>query len=194
MDRKIINLVICVLVCFVIILGLFIFQLTNVQKESATTPEAETVLEETVIDDPSGEDGFKVHKSENGYTIKYPEEYEAKRMAKAIDFILEDDKSGSSLNIVTARNDGTLKQMSREEFEYSLMQGSMDVEILDYTQTELNGTPAIVARYTYNGSSVTQTIIVTEYFGYNITVTESGNITEEMSAVFKNVVKSFSLD
>lgn len=193
MEKKIINLIICVLICFIIILGLFIFKFATVEKEVTTTSQTEAVLEETLIDDPV-EGDFKVHKSENGYTVKYPANMQAKQMAKAIDFIL-DDESGSSLNIITAKNDGALKTMTREEFEYSFMAGTMEGAVLhSYEETDLNGLAVTVAKFTYNKNNVTQTIIIGEDYGYNITVTESTDISEEMSQIFHNVVQSFTLD
>lgn len=195
MDKKIINLIICVLVCLIVIIGLVISQLAAVDKEVTTTSESEEVLEETPIDDPVGEDGLKVHKSENGYTVKYPADMQAEQMAKAIDFILEDADGGSSLNIITAKNDGSLKKMTRDEFEYSFMAGSMEGAVLHgYEDIDLNGLEATVAKFTYNGNNVTQTIIIAEDYGYNITVTESTDISEEMSQIFNDVVNSFVLD
>ena len=190
MDKKIINLIICVLICVIVIFGLIISQLV-MDKDVKTTPETENKLVETVIDDPSGEDGLKIHESENGYTVKYPDSMQAKQMAKAIDFILDDEKSGSSLNIITAKNDGSLKTMTREEFEYSLMS---DAVLHSYDKVDLNGVDATVAKFTYNKNNVTQTIIIQEDYGYNITVTESTDISNEMLQIFDNVVQSFTLN
>lgn len=191
MDKKILSLIICVLICFIIILGLFIFKLATVDENHGTMDEIK--LEEVVIDDPV-EGDFKIHKSENGYTVRYPSNMQAKHMAKAIDFIL-DDGNGSSLNIVTAKNDGSLKKMTREEFEYSFKSGSMDGAILhSYEEKELNGHTVTVANFTYNGNNVTQTILIEEDFGYNITVTKSADISKEMSEILDNVVESFVLD
>ena len=187
MDRKIINLVICVLICVIVIFGLVISQLVL---DKDVKDKTETKLEETVIDDPV-EGEFKIHRSQNGYTVKYPENMQAKSMAKAIDFILEDAKSGSSLNIVTAKNDGSLKPMTREEFEDSLMS---DAVLNSYDKVDLNGVDATVAKFTYNKNNVTQTIIIQEDYGYNITVTESTDISDEMSRIFDNVVQSFTLN
>lgn len=193
MDKKIINLIMCVLICFIIILGLFIFKLAAVEKEVTTTSKTETVLEETVIDDPV-EGDFKVHKSENGYTVKYPADMEALRVAKSIDFILEDEQSGSSLNIVTAKNDGSVTKMSREEFEHSLMHTSEETVLLSYEEVMLNGAAAVVAKYTYMDNAVKQVVVMTESYGYNITVMESPYITEEMSEIFDGVINSFTLN
>lgn len=193
MDKKIINLIMCVLICFIIILGLFIFKLAAVEKEVTTTSKTEPVLEETVIDDPV-EGDFKVHKSENGYTVKYPADMEALRVAKSIDFILEDEKSGSSLNIVTAKNDGSVTKMSREEFEHSLMHTSEETVLLSYEEVMLNGAAAVVAEYTYMDNAVKQVVVMTESCGYNITVMESSYITEEMSEIFDGVINSFTLN
>lgn len=187
MDKKIINLVICVLVCVVIILGLVIAQLVL---DNDVKDKIETKLEETAIDDPV-EGEFKVHKSENGYTIKYPANMQAKSMAKAIDFILDDEKSGSSLNIITAKNDGSLKKMTREEFEYSLM---TDAVLISYDEVDLNGAVATFAKFLYNNNTVTQTIVITDDYGYNITVTESADISDEMSRIFSNIANSFVLN
>lgn len=191
MDKKILSLIICVLLCFIIILGLFIFKLSLVDKGSVSNDE--TVLEEVIIDDPV-EGDYKVHKSQNGYTVKYPSDMQAKSMAKAIDFIL-DDGNGSSLNIVTAKNDGTLKKMTREEFEHSFKAGSMDGAVLNsYDEIDLNGCVATVAKITYNGNDVTQTIIINEDYGYNITATKRPDISEKMSKIFDDIVLSFVLN
>lgn len=189
MDKKIINLIICVLICVVVVFGLIIYRLVtdNSVKE---TGKVQNQLEETVIDDLV-EGDFKIHRSENGYTVKYPANMQAKSMAKAIDFILDDAKSGSSLNIITARNDGSLKSMTREEFEHSLMS---DAVLNSYDKVDLNGVDATVAKFTYNKNNVTQTIIIRDDYGYNITVTESSNISREMSQIFNDVVQSFTLD
>ena len=190
MDKKILSLVVCILICFIIIIGLFILKLGAIAEKQVTE---ETILKESVIDDPV-EGEYKVHRSENGYVVKYPSNMEGKQMAKAIDFIL-DDEVGSSLNIVTAKNDGSLKKMTREEFEYSFKAGSMDGAVLhSYNEVDLNGNVATVANFTYNGNDVTQTIIINNNYGYNITVTKSPNISDEMSEIFDNVVKSFTLN
>ncbi len=189
MDKKIINLVICVLICVIAVFGLVIYQLatdSNVNEAQKTQNQ----LEETVIDDPV-EGDFKIHRSENGYIVKYPANMQAKSMAKAIDFILDDDKSGSSLNIITAKNDGSLKPMTREEFEYSLM---TDAVLISYDQVDLNGTVATCAKFLYNNNTVTQTIVIKDDYGYNITTTESSNISGEMSQIFNDVVQSFTLN
>ena len=189
MDKKNINLIIWVLICFIVIFGLVISQLV-INKNAKTATETENKLEETVLNDPV-EGEFKVHKSQNGYTVKYPANMQAKSMAKAIDFILDDEKSGSSLNIVTARNDGSLKTMTREEFEHSLMS---DAVLKSYDKVDLNGADATVAKFTYNKNDVTQTIVILDDYGYNITVTKSGDIGDEMSKIFDDVAKSFVLD
>ena len=193
MDKKIINLIICILVCLIVILGLFIYRLIIVREEVTTTEKTETVLEETVIEDPV-ENGFKVHRSENGYTVKYPEDMEAKQMAKSIDFILKDEQSKSSLNIVSAKNDGSLKKMNREEFENTLTQMSSDVALISYEDMDLNGIDAVVAEYIYMDNVMKQIIVITESMGYNITVTEGVNISEETAQIFDSVVQSFTLN
>ncbi len=193
MDKKILNLTICVLICFILILGLFIFKFTVIKSENTPKQKVETILEETVIDDPV-KDGFKIHTSKNGYTIKYPSDMQAKEMARSVDFILEDEKSGSSLNVITAKNDGTLKKMTREEFEYSLLHTSEDAVLLDYDDITINGTEAVKASFTYMGSITEQHIIITDGMSYNISVTKADNITDEMSAIFDNTVKSFTLN
>lgn len=193
MDKKIINLIICVLICVVVVLGLIIHQLVtdNSVKE---TEKVQNQLEEMVISDPV-EGDFKIHRSENGYTVKYPANMQAKSLAKAIDFILDDAKSGSSLNIITAKNDGSLKSMTRDEFEYSFKNGSMSGAVLhSFENIVLNNIDATVAKFTYNENNVTQTIIIRDDYGYNITVTESSNISREMSQIFNDVVQSFTLD
>ncbi len=197
MDKKIINLIIAALVLVVVLLLLVVWKLCGIKPEAVTKPAVPTEGEELQaqpIEDPVGEDGMKIHNSENGYSVKYPDSMTAKSMAKSIDFILEDDESGSSLNIVTAKNDGSVKKLTREEFEASLEQSSGNTELIGYDDVMLNGAEAVVAEYIYIDARVKQYIIITESYAYNITVMESPYITEEMSEVFKGVTESFVLN
>lgn len=193
MDKKILNLIMCVLMCFVVILVLLIIKFATVKNEVETKQDTEVLIEETALDDPA-EGDIKIHKSQNGYSIKYPAYMQAKQIARSIDFILEDTDSGSSLNVVTAKNDGTLEKMSRDEFEYSLLHTTEDAVLLNYEDIMLNGTQAVKATFTYMDSVTEQYVVITDGLSYNISVTKSDNITEEMSAIFDNAVKSFTLD
>ncbi len=197
MNKKISNLIIVTLLLIMIILILIICNLVNVSNDDETqltTVEETTDLNAVPIDDPVGEDGMKIHVSENGYSVKYPADMTAKRMAKSVDFILGDDQSGSSLNIVTAKNDGSVKKMSREEFEHSLTHTSGEAVMLSYEEIVLNGVEAVAVEYTYMGNNTKQFIIITEGYAYNITITKSSYISEEMSSVFEDVVNSFVLN
>ena len=53
---------------------------------------------------------------------------------------------------------------------------------------------ATVAKITYNGNDVTQTIIINEDYGYNITATKRPDISEKMSKIFDDIVLSFVLN
>ena len=197
MNKKISNLVIITLLLIVIVLILIIWNLVSVPEDNDTKPdttEVTTGLESVPIEAPIGEDGMKIHTSENGYSVRYPGNMVAKSMAKSVDFILEDDQSGSSLNIVTAKNDGTLKKMTREEFEESLAQTSNGNELLNYEEIVLNGTGGVAVEFVYNENIVKQVIFITDTYGYNITVMKSEHITDEMSKIFDDVVNSFSLE
>ena len=132
--------------------------------------------------------------TENGYTVKYPSGMVAKSMAKSVDFILEDDASGSSLNIVTAKNDGTVKKMTRDEFEVSLSHTSQGSELLSYEEIVLNGTDAIVAEFIYMENEVKQVVVINDDFAYNITLMKSQYIEDDMLNVFEEVIKSFVLN
>ena len=66
--------------------------------------------------------------------------------------------------------------------------------MLSYEEIVLNGMDAVVAEYVYMDNSVKQIIIMTEEYGYNITLMESPYISEEMSEVFWQVVNSFVLN
>lgn len=202
MDRKILNLIIITLSVSIITAGLVVYRLVDLRNEKETEKTAPSVTQETKeekivyteIDDPVGEDGYKVHTSENGYTVKYPADLQAKSMAKSVDFVLDDVESGSSMNIVTAANDGTLKKMTKEEFEHSLLHTSGDSVLLSYKDVNINGVEAVEAVFTYLGNETKQTVIITENYGYNITVSKSQYISEEMSAVFDGIVSSFKLN
>ncbi len=197
MNKKISNLTIITLILIMIILILIICNLASVSDKSDTQPatvEETTVLESVPIDDPVGEDGMKIHTSENGYSVKYPADMTAKSMAKSVDFILEDDQSGSSLNIVTAKNDGSVKKMSREEFEHSLSHTSDEFTLLSYEEFMLSGTETVAVEYSYMGNITKQFIIITENYAYNITVTKSSYISEEVSKIFDSVANSFMLN
>lgn len=193
MDKKILNLIICVLICLAVILGLLVVKFATVKVDVKTTEDTEKVIEETVVNDPV-EGNLKIHKSQNGYSVKYPADMQAKQIARSIDFILEDAESGSSLNVVTAKNDGTLKKMNREEFEYSLLHTTEDAVLLSYEDILLNGTEAVKAVFTYMDSVTEQYIVITDGLSYNISVTKGENITEEMSLILDSVVKSFTLN
>lgn len=195
MDKKVLRLVIIAMVLIMVICVLVIYSLVNIKNNEAevTTAPPQTV-EYVPIDDPIGEDGMKIHTSENGYTVKYPSGMVAKSMAKSVDFILEDDASGSSLNIVTAKNDGTVKKMTREEFEVSLSHTSQGSELLSYEEIVLNGTDAIVAEFIYMENEVKQVVVINDDFAYNITLMKSQYIEDDMLNVFEEVIKSFVLN
>lgn len=200
MDKKVLRLIIITLIFAIITIGLVIFKLVGSKEKNEPQPvevaeeQPQQELEALPIDDPVGEDGMKIHLSENGYSVKYPSNMTAKSMAKAVDFILEDDQSGSSLNIVTGKNDGSISKLTKEEFEHSLMHTSEETVLLSYEEIMLNGMEAVVAEYIYLENSVKQIIIMTEEYGYNITVMESPYISQEMSEVFWQVVNSFVLN
>ena len=118
----------------------------------------------------------------------------AKTMAKSVDFILEDPNSGSSLNIVTAKNDGSVKKFTEEEFENSLAHTSGGSQLLSYEEVVLNGADAVIAEFVYLENYVKQVIIISESYAYNITMMESSDITDEMRIVFDNVINSFTLN
>lgn len=194
MEKKIYNLIICLLISVIIIICILIYAVFNSGKDGSTGNGGKnTELTQTDIDDPVDSDGYKVHVSENGYSVRYPAKYTAKHMAKAVDFILTDDDSGSSVNVVTAKNDGTLKQMSEEDFIASVAESGMSIHMQSYENITLGGTPATVAKYVYNGNNVTQAIVILEDFGYNITITESPAISEETSSEFEEILNSFTV-
>lgn len=191
MEKKILSLVVALIIVLVATVGLVIYSQTAEEPEENV--QKNELVRTDIINSADG-DGYKTYKSENGYTVRYPEKYTPQRMARAVDFILEDEKSKSNLNIVTAKNDGTLKSMSEEDFSASIAETGMSVTMLSYESTDLNGAPATVARYIYNGNKVTQVIVILEDFGYNITVTESPDVADYVSAELENIWKSFTLD
>ena len=191
MEKKILSLVVALVIVLVATIGLVIYSQTAEEPEENVQKNE---LARTDIINSADGDGYKTYKSENGYTVRYPEKYTPQRMARAVDFILEDEESKSNLNIVTAKNDGTLKSMSEEDFSASIAETGMSVTMLSYESTDLNGAPATVARYIYNGNKVTQVIVILEDFGYNITVTESPDVADYVSAELENIWKSFTLD
>ena len=191
MEKKILSLVVALVIVLVATIGLVIYSQTAEEPEENV--QKNELVRTDIINSADG-DGYKTYKSENGYTVRYPEKYTPQRMARAVDFILEDEKSKSNLNIVTAKNDGTLKSMSEEDFSASIAETGMSVTMLSYESTDLNGAPATVARYIYNGNKVTQVIVILEDFGYNITVTESPDVTDYVSDELENIWKSFTLD
>ena len=195
MDKKVLRLVIIAMILIMVICLLVIYSLVNIKNNETGVATAQPQTVEYVpIDDPIGEDGMKIHTSENGYTVKYPSGMVAKSMAKSVDFILEDDASGSSLNIVTAKNDGTVKKMTREEFEVSLSHTSQGSELLSYEEIVLNGTDAIVAEFIYMENEVKQVVVINDDFAYNITLMKSQYIEDDMLNVFEEVIKSFVLN
>ena len=191
MEKKIFSLVVALIIVLVATVGLVIY--SQIAEELEENVQKNELVRTDIINSADG-DGYKTYKSENGYTVRYPEKYTPQRMARAVDFILEDEDSKSNLNIVTAKNDGTLKSMSEEDFSASIAETGMSVTMLSYESTDLNGAPATVARYIYNGNKVTQVIVILEDFGYNITVTESPDVTDYVSAELENIWKSFTLD
>ena len=191
MEKKIFSLVVALVIVLVATIGLVIYSQTAEEPEENI--QKNELVRTDIINSADG-DGYKTYKSENGYTVRYPEKYTPQRMARAVDFILEDEKSKSNLNIVTAKNDGTLKSMSEEDFSASIAETGMSVTMLSYESTDLNGAPATVAKYIYNGNKVTQVIVILEDFGYNITVTESPDVADYVSAELENIWKSFTLD
>ena len=191
MEKKILSLVVALIIVLVATVGLVIYSQTAEEPEENV--KKNELVRTDIINSADG-DGYTTYKSENGYTVRYPEKYTPQRMARAVDFILEDEKSKSNLNIVTAKNDGTLKSMSEEDFSASIAETGMSVTMLSYESTDLNGAPATVARYIYNGNKVTQVIVILEDFGYNITVTESPDVTDYVSDELENIWKSFTLD
>ena len=197
MDKRIFRLVIITIVLIMIICLIVIYALVNMEykdSEAVTPPITTEELKAVPIDDPIGEDGMKIHTSENGYTVKYPGDMTAKSMAKSVDFILEDDESGSSLNIVTAKNDGTFSGLSKEELAHSLEHSSENYELISYEEITLNGADAVVAEYIYINVPLKQIVVVCEEYAYNITVMKSAYISDEMSEIFDNVVNSFTLN
>ena len=191
MEKKILSLVVALIIVLVATVGLVIYSQTAEEPEENV--QKNELVRTDIINSADG-DGCKTYKSENGYTVRYPEKYTPQRMARAVDFILEDEESKSNLNIVTAKNDGTLKSMSEEDFSASIAETGMSVTMLSYESTDLNGVPATVAKYIYNGNKVTQVIVILEDFGYNITVTESPDVTDYVSDELENIWKSFTLD
>lgn len=191
MEKKIFSLVMALILALLATIGLVIYSL-NADKQKENVQKNELVRTD-IINSADG-DGYKTYKSENGYVVRYPEKYTPQRMARAVDFILEDEQSKSNLNIVTAKNDGTLKKMSAEDFSASISETGMSVTMLSYESIDLNGTPATVAKYIYNGNNVTQVIVILEDFGYNITVTESPDVSDSVSDELEKIWKSFTID
>lgn len=199
MDNKIRTLLMIIISLIIAICVIVIYTLVDksAQDSKNVTPvvsEKKEDLQSVPLDDPVGEDGMKIHTSENGYTVKYPSDMVAKTMAKSVDFILEDPDSGSSLNIVTAKNDGSVKKFTKEEFENSLEQTSAGSQLLSYAEVVINGADAVVAEFIYAENYVKQVIIISESYAYNITMMESSDITDEMRIVFDNVINSFTLN
>lgn len=191
MEKKIFSLVIALIIVLLATIGLVIYsQNAHEPKENVQKNE---LVRTDIINSADG-DGYKTYKSENGYTLRYPEKYTPQRMARAVDFILEDEESKSNLNIVTAKNDGTLKKMTEEDFSASIAETGMNVTMLSYESTDLNGADATVAKYIYNGNEVTQVIVILEDFGYNITVTESHDVSDSVSNELEKIWKSFTLN
>ena len=203
MDNKIRTLLIIAISLLMAICVIVIYMLVDkTVEETENTPnvtpvvtsEPEEDLPSVPLEDPVGEDGMKIHTSENGYTVKYPSDMVAKTMAKSMDFILEDPNSGSSLNILTAKNDGSVKKFTEEEFENSLAHTSGGSQLLSYEEVVLNGADAVIAEFVYLENYVKQVIIISGSYAYNITMTESSDITDEMRIVFDNVINSFTLN
>ena len=191
MEKKIFSLVVALIIVLVATIGLVIYSQTAEEPEENV--QKNELVRTDIINSADG-DGYKTYKSENGYTVRYPEKYTPQRMARAVDFILEDEESKSNLNIVTAKNDGTLKKMTEEDFSASIAETGMDVTMLSYESTDLNGADATVAKYIYNGNEVTQVIVILEDFGYNITVTESPDVSDSVSNELEKIWKSFTLN
>ena len=105
MEKKIFSLVVALVIVLVATIGLVIY--SKSAEEPKENVQKNELVRTDIINSADG-DGYKTYKSENGYTVRYPEKYTPQRMARAVDFILEDEESKSNLNIVTAKNDGTL--------------------------------------------------------------------------------------
>ena len=199
MDNKIRTLLMIIISLIIAICVIVIYTLVDksAQDSKNVTPvvsEKKEDLQSVPLDDPVGEDGMKIHTSENGYSVKYPADMVAKTMAKSVDFILEDPDSGSSLNIVTAKNDGTFSGLTKEELAHSLEHSSEDYELISYEEITLNGVEAVAAEYIYIDVPLKQIVVVCEEYAYNITVIKSDYISDEMSGIFDAVVNSFTLN
>lgn len=193
MSKKVTALIIAL--CVIVIAISAVLLVVTIGGTTAETPaesESENINQEPNDDQTVG-GGFKLHVSENGYTVKYPEKYTSMKMGKAVDFILTDELSGSSINIITAKNDGSLKKMNEYEFQASLNESQMGVTVKDYKEFSLNGADAVRASYNYNGNEVTQTVIILPEYGYNITFTQSPSISQEVLDEFLQVINSFKL-
>lgn len=199
MDNKIRTLLMIIISLIIAICVIVIYTLVDksAQDSKNVTPvvlEKKEDLQSVPLDDPIGEDGMKIHTSENGYSVKYPADMVAKTMAKSVDFILEDPDSGSSLNIVTAKNDGSVKKFTEEEFKNSLEHTSGGAQFLSYEEIVLNGLDAVAVEFVYLENYVKQVVIMSESYAYNITMTESSLITDEIHKAFENVINSFILN
>jgi len=126
--------------------------------ESAEAEELEKSATVSKSVEVEGNPNMMKFMSENGYSVVYPKKYTVVPESAEIDFLVTDNVSGASVNVVTIPEDCSfLFEIEKTGYENMMLAQNMEVTLDLYEATEINGIPALKIKYTYNDTEFIQT-------------------------------------
>lgn len=138
------------------------------------------------------EDPLMVYTSENGYAVTYYGGFKPSKLSAAIDFVVMDEETGSTVTILTEEGLGAL-DMTENEFKEKKLSDGMEIDISSFEKTEINGVPALRAEYRANESRVTEIIYDGGEKSFYATYTDLPGTQEELSRRMTAIINSLEV-
>ena len=142
-----------------------------------------------------GDENMMEFKSENGYSVIYPNHYEVVPESADIDFVVTDKASMSSVNISTIWEDSSvLFEVTKEGYQQLMLAQDMPVNTLDlYEVTQINGIDALRIQYTYNDTEFVQTFYkVNDKRTHCVTYSKTKTISDEAAKELEQITNTLT--
>lgn len=135
----------------------------------------------------------QTYSSPNGYSVNYPEGYTPTKLSDAIDFVLMDEKSGTSVSVRTTED---VIDTDGEDavFDYICKNEGVEIDRSSFACDirDEGGESVISADYTLDGNAVSQTYRTENGKVYCATYVELPGTENETISLFKGIIDSLT--
>jgi len=125
--------------------------------------------------------------SDYGYSVMYPADLTPTSLSSNIDFVVMDEKTATTVSIEILEKLDSFSSLTEDDFVDEFIKEDLDIKIFSFEHTTINGMDAIIAKYPYKESEVTNIVYNAPDHLYHASYTElpgtSGKVREEFGAI-----------